>query len=276
MIGLMSHTQGAQPSLPDRIYMPIAKKLPYTKHHRLAAVILLIGLFVCHSARSEDQPWHFTTPTVADDCSQQSPEGAPCGCGELQSPINIKHSLRAHLPELDTRYSPGPATVKHIGHTLEVRTEMKGLITLGTKSYDFEQLHFHQPGVDLIKGRSYPLVAHLVHRSSTGEVAVVAIVFKRGQENANLAQLLAVMPRHKGDAFVLGKFDIAQLLPQQREYYAYKESMSAQPDIEGINWHILKTPMEVSDAQLHAFQLILPAHRRPAHPARNRAVRVGG
>ena len=52
------------------------------------------------------------------------------------------------------------------------------------------QFHFHTPSEEKFDGKNYPLVAHLVHKSAQGKLAVVAVVavlFEADRESATLA-----------------------------------------------------------------------------------------
>lgn len=256
--------------------MHVFLKRPAIKHHRLAAIMLLMALMVYNSALAEDKFWRYNAPSSAEYLAKLDPKYALCRAGEQQSPINIEHAVLADLPALKIRYFRGPATVRNNGHTLEVRTDAKGELRLGNKVYEFEQLHFHTPSGEQIKGLIYPLSAHLVHRDKKGTLAVIAIQFKKGKENSSLAQLLGVMPRHKGDAYVLGQFDVERFFPAQRHYYTYTEGLAVPPCTERVRLLILKTPVEVSQAQIVAFQLMFPIDPKPIQPVIKYAVRSSG
>ena len=243
--------------------MHLVLKRSALKHHRLAALVLLLALLVYHSA-------------LAENLAALDPKYALCNAGEQQAPINIERAVLADLPALKTRYLPGPATVRHNGHSLEVLTDTKGELRLGNKVYEFVQLHFHTPSAEHIQGRIYPLVAHLVHRDENGALAVIAIQFEQGKENNGLAQLLGVMPRHKDDAYVLGHFNVEQFLPAQRDYFVYKRALPDPACIEKVRWHLLKTPVEVSQAQIATFQLMFPTDSHSVQPVSPRTVRVSG
>lgn len=57
-------------------------------------------------------------------------------------------------------------------------------LTVGHKTYILRQLHFHHPSEEHVNGRGYDMVAHLVHSDAKGRLAVVAILFDKGEANA--------------------------------------------------------------------------------------------
>ncbi|MGO2287961.1 carbonic anhydrase family protein, partial [Pseudomonas lundensis] len=87
---------------------------------------------------------------------------------------------------------------------------------------------------------------------------------------------LGVMPRHKGDAYVLGQLNVERFMPAQRHYYTYRAGLPVPPCTEKVRWHILKTPVEVSEEQIVAFQLMFPIDPRPVQPVIKHTVRVSG
>lgn len=241
-----------------------------------SATILFIGLVASTSAFSKSQVWSYAGPTGPDHWAELSPDYGVCGSGRMQSPINIEAASIADLPALETHYLTGPATISHKGHTLEVRSDTEGRVILGADTYNFVQMHFHAPSEEQIKGRDYPLVAHLVHRNQKGELAVIAILFKEGAENPALVPVFAAIPARKGEALALGGLNIAHLFPAQRDYYAYMGSLTVPPCTEGVRWQVLKTPVELSKAQLKTYQLLFPTNARPVQPTNARTVKVSG
>lgn len=255
---------------------PFIREVPLMKLRISSAAILVIGLITCTSAFSKNQPWSYSGPSGPEHWADLSPDYALCSSGREQSPINIEEVAIAQLPALETHYVTGPATLRHKGHTLEVRSDIENRLLLGADTYEFVQMHFHAPGEEQIKGRSYPLSAHLVHSNQNGELAVITILFKEGAENPVLAPVLAAIPARKSEVLTLGRLNIADLFPAQRDYYAYMGSLTVPPCTEGVRWQVLKTPVEVSKAQLQTFQLLFPANARPVQPTNTRTVQVGG
>jgi carbonic anhydrase len=56
------------------------------------------------------------------------------------------------------------------------------------------------------------------------------------------------------------------MFPSTLGYYVYPGSVTAPPCTEGVKWFVLKTPVEVSAAQIAAFAELYP-ERRPASSA---------
>jgi carbonic anhydrase len=116
-------------------------------------------------------------------------------------------------------------------------------------------------------------VAHLVHKNAEGQLAVVGVLFKLGKTNPALAKVFAAMPSQAGDNKLLAEsFDASDLLPAQRGYYAFMGSLTTPPCSEGVRWQVLKTPVELSRAQLEAFRRLYPMNARPVQPLNGRKI----
>ena len=67
--------------------------------------------------------------------------------------------------------------------------------------------------------------------------------------------------------------DPANLIPHDTGYYTYMGSQPAPPCTEGVTWIVLKTPMEISEAQISAFAKLYPHDVRPVQPLNGRVVK---
>ncbi len=68
---------------------------------------------------------------------------------------------------------------------------------VGDTRYQLTQFHFFpRPSEERIRGKVYDMVLHLMHESSDGKVAGVAVLLKAGAANATLERLWAhMLPR---------------------------------------------------------------------------------
>ena len=63
------------------------------------------------------------------------------------------------------------------------------------------------------------------------------------------------------------------LVPRNAAYYTYGGSLTAPPCTEGVTWFVLKTPVEVSEAQIVEFAKLYPHDVRPIQPLNGRVVK---
>jgi carbonic anhydrase len=127
-----------------------------------------------------------------------------------------------------------------------------------------------------VNGKQYDMVLHLMHETSDGRAAGVAVFLTRGKANATIQQLWDHMPKAVGteDSVPGADIDPAAMLPRDLGYYMYAGSLTAPPCTEGVTWFVLKTPVEISAAQIAAFAKRYPHDVRPVQPLNGRVVKA--
>ena len=170
-----------------------------------------------------------------------------------------------------------PLKVTNNGHTIQVDYAPGSFILVGGVRYELLQFHFHTPAEERINGRSFDMVAHLVHRSAQGRLAVVAVLFTAGREQATLQSVWAAMPGMRDR--VRERLDVAinarQLLPVDPAYYGYMGSLTTPPCTEGVQWLVMKTPVEISREQIAHFTALYPMNARPLQAQNDRVIKTG-
>ena len=213
-----------------------------------------------------------------------SREFAMCKTGKVQAPIDIStKGLAKVTAPIKTNYNPSKAIVVNNGHTIQVDLPAGGYATLSDDDFNILQFHMHAPGEETVDGMRYPFNAHLVHinpgdsenDTERGKLAVIGIFFQEGKENAALKPIFDVMPAKMGKVVMKEKFDASKLLPKSFAYYSYSGSLTTPGCNEGVTFYVLKTPVEMSAAQLTQFKKIFPMNARPVMPLNGRKVAEG-
>lgn len=201
---------------------------------------------------------------------------AACGAGKEQSPIDIRGAVPSRLDPIEFDYHPTPLRIIDNGHTIQVIYGPGSFISVGGERAELQQFHFHKPSEERVNGKSYPMVAHLVHKKADGSLAVVAVLLKQGHPNALIQTLWANLPAEKEKEKAVEKIgvDAAKLLPQKRAYYTFAGSLTTPPCSEGVTWYVLVNPAEVSEAQVARFGRIYKANARPVQPLNGRMIKV--
>ena len=199
---------------------------------------------------------------------------AACHVGHLQSPIDIHGSKGADVPPIQFAYQAVPLHIVNNGHTIQVNYAPGSAITVGGTRYELKQFHFHHPSEEKIDGKGSAMVAHLVHASAAGKLAVVAVLLDPGTANPFITRLWEHLPPHAGkeETFADVTIDVADLLPADRGYYTFSGSLTTPPCSEGVTWFVLKTPASISEAQADAFGRIYPLNARPVQPLNGREI----
>jgi carbonic anhydrase len=205
-----------------------------------------------------------------------SPEFKACKEGKCQSPIDIRNPIKAKLNPIEFHYNSTPLKVINNGHTIKVDYEKRSYIIVNGKKYNLLQFHFHTPSENIVNGKPYDMEAHLVHRSDDGQLAVIAVFMKKGQENSFIKTIWDYLPMHEGIEKTVNsiKINVKDFLPEKKSYYAFDGSLTTPPCTEGVKWFVLKTPVEVSEAQIKKFASIFKMNARPTQPLHGRVIKV--
>ena len=211
------------------------------------------------------------------------PGNEACAIGKQQTPINIVAGVTKpqDLPNLLFAYKPSRLSMTNNGHTVQMTYDAGSTLsrTGSTSTSTLAQFHFHAPSEHAVEGASFPMELHLVHVDAAGKPAVVVGVFiKAGTEHAGLAGAFQGLPAKSGDksAPAGGMIDARALLPADKTFFTYSGSLTTPPCTEGLTWYVLKTPIEMSPAQIRAFTTLehLAHTNRPIQSLGGRVVLV--
>ena len=224
-------------------------------------------------AADESAHWSYGGRTGPAHWGDLEKESAPCKLGKEQSPIDITGAKAADLPPIAFEYAQSPAEIVNNGHTVQVNLTAGGAIRVGGVEYKLVQFHFHTPSEEKINGKAHAMVAHLVHKSADGKLAVVAILFDSGKENGPLKSVFDAMPAKANETRPLAAgVNASALLPAGRGYYTFMGSLTTPPCSEGVRWLVMKEFPEISPGQLAAFKKLYPTNARPVQPLNARRV----
>lgn len=217
--------------------------------------------------------WGYEGAHGPDHWASLSSDYAICASGHFQSPFNIVSDIDADMAGLDFHYGELPVAVKNNGHTLVMTGGPDDGVTIGGTFFKLLQFHFHTPSEYMIDGKSFPMEVHFVHQAADGRYAVIGAMIAEGRANPAIRTLWEVAPYAAGDT---GTGDtliaLRDLLPSNQSYMRFMGSLTTPPCTEGINWHILMTPITASADQIAAFRTVFPNNARPIQMRNGRLV----
>ena len=209
------------------------------------------------------------------------PSYMACETGRQQSPINIEMPQHGESQEdLTFHYQPTPLRVRNNGHTIQVNYQGGSYLRLNGQSYKLRQFHFHDPSEHHIDGKIYPMEMHLVHQDDGGHTLVVGILLAFGKENqvfARAGDLLEEQTGHRlsskvGEVSIDAPINVMDLLPSNTHHFSYHGSLTTPPCSEGVQWIVLKTPIEISKIQSERFITTIGPNARPIQPLGEREI----
>ncbi|WAT18696.1 carbonic anhydrase family protein [Aurantiacibacter sp. MUD11] len=236
----------------------------YRKFFAGAAVI---GLLAAPATATD---WTYEGETGADRWGHLHTDFEMCERGIMQSPIDLGAGNVNATGEVEVmvHWNAGPLTILNNGHTVQANFAEGSHLMSGGKTFNLVQVHFHTPSEHAVDGERFPLTAHFVHASDAGELAVLGVMYVEGDAHSEMQKLVDAAPAEAADAATVDgvTFDPAMLLPAndgEIEVYRYMGSLTTPPCSEGVNWHVVPEPVEVSAEQIAAMEGVMGMNARP-------------
>lgn len=265
-------------------------------HHIVNSLIVIMGILMCTtscekvqsaSSHTEKTEWGYEIKNGPDVWAQLSSEYVLCAEGRNQSPIDLVNPISAKLPAIAYEYhQTTDLNIRNTGHTIEVAYPEGNWVEIDGTQYQLLQFHFHAPSEHTIAGKPFDMEMHLVHKSEEGNLAVVGLLIESGRRNFTFDSVwhnLPAVPGKTQRVEVSEKHPInpammlspnGQITDEPRRhfsnYYRYKGSLTTPPCSEGVEWIVLTTPIEMSEAQIAAFKAIIHDNNRPVQQLNGR------
>lgn len=220
--------------------------------------------------------WGYSGEGGPDHWGELNPDYAACAEGMSQSPIDLVDAAGEDLDDIVFNYGESKLKILNNGHTVQANYDEGSTIMVDGMEYNLLQFHFHTASEHTVAGEQYPLELHLVHQSADGGLAVVGVMAMEGAENPAFADIVASAPTEVTEEMVVEGVMVSaeSLLPADRLYYGYSGSLTTPPCSEGVKWHVLTTPIELSAEQIETLAGILHDNFRPVQPLHERALAV--
>ena len=195
-----------------------------------------------------------------------------CGKGRSQAPLNIKGPFEKVRFSVAPDYKQGQLKIVNNGHTIQVNVPVGSKIRIDGRAYDLLQFHFHRPSEEHIDGKPSAMVVHFVHKNLEGELAVLGVMLREGNENPGIKTLWNHAPPKEGPEVVPDgvMFNPANLLPREMDFFHYDGSLTTPPCTEKVKFFILKSQVNISKEQVSDFPFKMNA--RPIQPANGRPI----
>ena len=196
--------------------------------------------------------WDYEGPMGPENWGKEFPT---CAKGKSQSPLDIKGPFEKVKISIATDYKNGPLRILNNGHTIQVNVEPGSKLRIDGVAFDLLQFHFHKPSEELIDGKPAAMVIHFVHKNAAGQLAVVGVLLKEGNENPGIKTLWANLPAKEGPEVMPENvsFNPNNLLPREMDFFSYEGSLTTPPCTEKVKFFILKSQVNIAREQVGAF-----------------------
>ena len=101
------------------------------------------------------------------------------------------------------------------------------------------------------------MAAHILHKSASGQLLAIVVPFRLGAANPLLSRVFSrIPPQQDGDhVYASETLSALDLLPREKGYFRYSGSLTASPCTEGVEWIVMRQPVELSAAQLAQYKI---------------------
>ena len=225
-------------------------------------------------SKGEAVHWGYVGESGPKHWGELSEDYTACGLGKNQSPINIETdgAVPAKLGPLVLDYRGKTTEVINNGHTIQLAVEPGSTLRVEGHEYQLLQFHFHSSSEHSIDGEVFPLELHFVHQNSAGELAVVGVLFRLGEENERIKRIGEAAPREAGSAPLAIKLTDILPVTEVADYYRYNGSLTTPPCTEGLRWYVYPSIATVSSQQIAEYIELIGYDARGIQPHNARMV----
>ena len=251
---------------------------------RALAGATLVACPICQALAEEKKAdahggahWTYEGERGPETWGDLSADFRACSLGLEQTPIDLKGTITAQTGLVEASFQPMPLTILNNGHTIQVNLKQSNKLTLNGTEFNVAQFHFHRESEHKVNGESYDMEMHIVHQDPvTSNLVVIGIFLKEGDANPFLEKIWSLMPTVENkESISTDSINLIDAFPSDKKYYTYTGSLTTPPCSQGIDWIIIKEPMEISSEQIKKFSDIHPDNSRPTQPLNNREVIEG-
>ncbi|WP_435624100.1 carbonic anhydrase family protein [Flagellimonas sp.] len=253
-----------------------------------ARIIFVLSVLMLSSCvqKKESESAQEEKPAILPELAYVHEDGSIC---HAQSPINIlsfKDTTNIGH-NITLNFKDEVNEVENLGHTVQVDFKPGSTITVDDETFDFVQAHFHTPSEHLVDGITYPMEMHVVntlHGQPEGEekeFLVIGFLFKMGEKNAFIEEVLNAVPEHEDESkkVGLGEVKVTDLLMEKNQaplshYYHYKGSLTTPPYSETVRWYVTKSILEASPEQVKRILKIEGSNARHIQALNEREIEV--
>jgi carbonic anhydrase len=218
--------------------------------------------------------WSYDGENGPNHWGELDPTYTACADGSIQTPVDVKDTVKADLPDPVISYVTGKAEVVNNGHTIQANASAGNILTLDGVEYPFVQIHFHTPSEHTIAGKHFDAEVHFVHTREDGKIAVVGVMIEKGPtENKAWKPYVDSLGTLEGATSEV-EIDWNAMLPAKHDTFRYQGSLTTPPCTEGVSWVLMQNPVQLSETQIKAFQAAYDHNNRPVQSIGSRVIQA--
>ena len=222
--------------------------------------------------------WSYEGDDGPDRWARLSIEYVVCGSGSMQSPVDIstwRVSSDPGLELIDFGYASIPLWVMNDGRVVQIANSTPAAINAAHRTWRLREIQLHSPSEHSIDGARADLEIEMLHDDDRGRLAVVSLLFRKGEKNEVLAPLFDALPGKitREVELLQGSLDLGALIPRAPSYFTYVGSLTTPGCAEDVRWFVLQPVGTVSEAQIDRLRAVtVPSSARPTQPLGDRKI----
>lgn len=181
-----------------------------------------------------------------------------CSNGTNQSPIDInsnKIKTCSSTCNLSFYYRSSKCNLIMANKNVILDYDVGSSVSFNHDVYELDKISFTTPSSHKLDSSSYPLEAHLYHRSvNTGKILIIAVFIEINEASSKsklfLEKFEDSIPSRRGEQLSINTNDawnVFDILPENKAFYLYEGSLPRPPCTENVTWIIMEEPINCSD-----------------------------
>ena len=234
-----------------------------------------IGLPGAPGAKVTTADWSYQGERGPQNWGNLSPAYALCQSGSSQSPVDLMPEHASRLAPLRFHYRTDSLNIGNDGLSIRMAYAPGSYLQVENRQFELKELVFRTPGEHTIEGRQMDMEVQLLHRSSAGVTAILAIPVSAGvRRNAMLQRIWDYLPTGRGTGRYYRYIGVNPVffLPADRSYFRYTGSLTEPPCTERITWFVMQKPVEVSVHLIDRIRQIMGHNNRPVQATNGRSI----
>jgi len=206
-----------------------------------------------------------------------------CTQGLLQSPINIKTNKTKKCEitcDATFYYKNSKCNLILSNKNFIIDYDQGSYINFDHDVYELDKISFTNPSSHKIDNESYPLEAHLYHRSSnSGNILIVAVFIEINDAISKSSlffnKFVNSIPEIKGKQISINTPDdwnIFNILPENKGYFLYKGSLPRYPCTENVCWIVMEDTVNCTEKFYDKIRKISKNNARNLKNINNRPI----
>ncbi len=170
-------------------------------------------------------------------------------------------------------YGGNAQAVRRDAHLTFVAFLPGNVLVIGQEEFELKSAHVHSPAEHRVNGETFAAELHLMHEHKDGRLAAVALIFRSGEPDATVQEILNAAPKTGATVADAISINSAAFRPDGSTFYRYAGSKTTPPCQEPVGRLVQREVQTVSAHQIEDLvKLNGGPNNRPIQPLGGRII----